>query len=238
MEGSSAATASQSLPDSNGNEDDNEMTEEQSEAERRAALASMPTFGGGQQDPEAAKPQTFPSALGSATKAQTSVLGFGSDAGQQGTLGGNKPKSDFAFGMKAASAAAAGKHASAPQTGAVLASGQQSMTGGAKPKLSFGFGMPAPSAAAAAEQNAIAPQAGSQQAAWPGLNRTQPLSADASAPASQQASPAGIFGRLANGSAPLSRLSVPQQVLASPPYESMPCRAVISHLTSCRDCYL
>ena len=213
------------------------MTEEQSEAERRAALASMPTFGGGQQDPEAAKPQTFPSALGSAMKAQTSVPSFRSDAGQQGTLGGNKPKSDFAFGMKAASAAAAGRNTSAPQTAAGLAPGQQSMTGGAKPKSSFGFGMPAPSAAAAG-QSAIVPQAGSQQAAWPGLNRTQALSTDASAPASQQASPAGIFGRLANSGAPLSRLSVPQQVLASPPYELMLCRAVISHLTSCRDCYL
>ena len=77
------------------------MTEEQMEAERRAALSSMPAFGGGLRSPaEAAQ--------------QRSVPHMGS--GQQSTLGGGMPKSSFPFGLPAASAAA-GQSAAAPQAG-------------------------------------------------------------------------------------------------------------------------
>ena len=154
--GASAAAASEGAQSNSvGDDAADEMTEEQIEAERRAALSSMPAFGGGLRSPaEAAQ--------------QKSVPGMGS--------------------------------------------GQQNTSGGAMPKSSFPFGLPA--ASAAAGQSAASPQAGAPSA-WPSLLRTQPASADAISPASQQISPTSVFGRLAAGGASASTSPLSQQVLSS-----------------------
>ena len=96
-----AATSQPAQPNSTGDEEADEMTEEQIQAERRAALTAMPTFGGG---------------LTGSVAAQQSFVA-GSESGQQGSEGGGVPKSSFSFGVPAASAAA-GQSAPAPQAGA------------------------------------------------------------------------------------------------------------------------
>ena len=100
-----AATLESDQPNSTGDEEAVEMTEEQMQAERRAALSAMPTFGGGLTG--FAAPQQ-----------QSSVSGL--ESGQLGSLGAAMPKSSFSFGAPAASLAA-GQSASAPQAGAASA---------------------------------------------------------------------------------------------------------------------
>ena len=94
-----AAAAKSAQPESTGDEAADEMTQEQIAAEQRAALANMPTFGGG---------------LSSETVQQNPVSTSGS--GQQDTLEGHVPRSSFPFGMPAVSVAA-GLNASAPEAG-------------------------------------------------------------------------------------------------------------------------
>ena len=81
------------------------MTEEQIEAERRAALSSMPAFGGG---------------IGSPAEAVQQNPVPGIQSGQQSPLGGGMPKSSFSFGLPAATPAA-GHTAASPQAGAPAA---------------------------------------------------------------------------------------------------------------------
>jgi hypothetical protein len=162
--GAAEAAPEPTDPEDTPDEDGEEMTPEQLEAERQAALANMPTFGGGTGGPQKAQPQ--PAAA----------------AALQGTAE-EKTMSSFGFGASRAPA----------------------------------FG--ASAASAAAGQASSAPSAGAQQSAWPGLISTQPASADASATVGQQPG-AGIFGRLGEASALVSRLPLPQQVGDTSPFLS------------------
>lgn len=82
------------------------MAPEQLEAERQAALANMPTFGGGTSGPQKAQPQPAAAAASQGTAEEKPVSSFGFGASQAP-----------AFGASAASAAA-GQTSSAPSAGA------------------------------------------------------------------------------------------------------------------------
>lgn len=153
-----AAAPSLAQAGSAADADASAMTEEQMEAERRAALASMPVFGGG---------------FGGSVKSEART--------------------------------------SAPSPLAC----QQAAPAAATPMASFGFGVPSAAAADGSGPSGAQPPRGAA-AAWPGLVRVRPDSADGSASASQQTSPANIFGRLSNASGPADRLPNAQQVSEAP----------------------